>query len=480
MEGSARVTRSKTTGAAAAAAAAAPTTPQPPRLAASLPPTAAAPAAPNKRRRGATTTAVGSAAPPAAHAVAPPPEEAAATPARFERLAAGQVAEVEAVEVAPAQRVMRGAARRAAVAAEAGEAEAGTAEEGASDGEVEEVVEVKKRRRRRGETDPLPFQEPTPELLQRLAAEGYKPPALPVPNLGYACLNTVLRSLKPPVFCSRRACCIAAERDCIKRTLDAKGLPYLGALCLANARDLARLIQWNHEHDIRFCRMSSVLFPWMGTFKFEDLPQVLFFLCGDDGRAGQLAALDEGIVSKSLAEMEMHSLILDLMGYPPSPWNKINIHVGEFRGAKFPSSARASGLGARVAGGWRGATDTVASWDLLFLHRETGVPLVFDFHHHRFCPGGLTEEEALLAAVATWPRGVRPVVHWSESQAGRKPHAHSDYVRRLPNLYGKEAEVDVMVEAKMKEQAVLCWRGDQPLPPEAAGEEGGSGAEEAE
>jgi hypothetical protein len=54
--------------------------------------------------------------------------------------------------------------------------------------------------------------------------------------------------------------------------------------------------------------------------------------------------------------------------------------------------------------------------DLLFLHGLCGVPLVFDFHHHRFCPGGLSEKEALLAAVKTWPAGVRPVVHWSESQ----------------------------------------------------------------
>lgn len=25
--------------------------------------------------------------------------------------------------------------------------------------------------------------------------------------------------------------------------------------------------------------------------------------------------------------------------------------------------------------------------DLLSLHEKTGIPLVFDFHHHRFCPG---------------------------------------------------------------------------------------------
>lgn len=53
---------------------------------------------------------------------------------------------------------------------------------------------------------------------------------------------------------------------------------------------------------------------------------------------------------------------------------------------------------------------------------------MFDFHHQKFCPGDFNEKGALYAAVATWPRGIRPVVHWSESQEGRIPHAHSDYI----------------------------------------------------
>lgn len=46
----------------------------------------------------------------------------------------------------------------------------------------------------------------------------------------------------------------------------------------------------------------------------------------------------------------------------------------------------------------------------------------------RFCPGSFTEEQALRAAIATWPPNIRPVVHWSESQEGRKAHAHSDFI----------------------------------------------------
>ncbi len=59
---------------------------------------------------------------------------------------------------------------------------------------------------------------------------------------------------------------------------------------------------------------------------------------------------------------------------------------------------------------------------------STMMVQVFDFHHQKFCPGSFTAKQAVHAAVATWPQGIRPVVHWSESQEGRKPHAHSDYV----------------------------------------------------
>ena len=60
---------------------------------------------------------------------------------------------------------------------------------------------------------------------------------------------------------------------------------------------------------------------------------------------------------------------------------------------------------------------------------------VFDFHHQKFCPGDFNEKGALYAAVATWPSGIRPVVHWSESQEGRIPHAHSDYISVRPVIY---------------------------------------------
>ena len=74
------------------------------------------------------------------------------------------------------------------------------------------------------------------------------------------------------------------------------------------------------------------------------------------------------------------------------------------------------------------------------------------------CAGDWTEKEAFYAALETWPEGVRPVVHWSESQEDRRASAHSDYIQGPMNLHGKEGDVDVMIEAKCKERTLLRFR----------------------
>ena len=89
---------------------------------------------------------------------------------------------------------------------------------------------------------------------------------------------------------------------------------------------------------------------------------------------------------------------------------------------------------------------------------RTGIPIVFDYHHHVFCQGDLTEKQALELAISTWG-DIKPVVHYSESRAEEKkdakirPHAHSDYVNGPVDDYGYD--LDVMIEAKAKELALF-------------------------
>lgn len=101
--------------------------------------------------------------------------------------------------------------------------------------------------------------------------------------------------------------------------------------------------------------------------------------------------------------------------------------------------------------------------DLLDLHDLTGIPITFDFHHHRFCPGTMSKHQAFEAAISTWPTNVRPVVHWSETPECPKrrkshPHSHSNFVYGPINIYGREMDVDVMIESKAREAALLLYR----------------------
>ncbi|KAL4853397.1 UV-damage endonuclease [Chlorella vulgaris] len=463
--------------AAAAAVSGWPATP----TAAAVPPTIASLASGRKRR--------GREAPPAEQLLSASVPEAATAEAEDVVPAASLLIEEAEAEPEPAEAtaVRRRTRRRRAAepVATDGTPMSPAAADTLRDEQVEVGVEVeeeeapkpkKKGGGRRRQPDPPPLTDmPTAEYVARLQAEGYTPPPLPVPNLGYACLNTTLRDLRPSIFTSR---------DCIKRTMDAKGLPHLGSLALQNCQDLPLMIQWNAEHGIRFFRMSSVIFPWIGTYDAKELPQyeeiaAALRLAGDLARLhGQritfhpshfvkLAATDAELASKSIRELEGHSQILDLMGYEPSPVNKINIHVGGIyssTGSKEDTMRRWAESFQRLSPSCRARmtieNDDVASAfsleDLLFLHELTKCPLVFDFHHHRFCPGSLSEKEALEAAMKTWPAGIRPVVHWSESQEGRKPFAHSDYVRGPINLHGHEDKVD--------ELALMAYRGDIQFP----------------
>ena len=62
--------------------------------------------------------------------------------------------------------------------------------------------------------------------------------------------------------------------------------------------------------------------------------------------------------------------------------------------------------------------------DLLPFCREQGIPFVYDVHHHRCTPDGMSVEEATRQALATWNR--EPLFHISspiEGWNGPKPRS---------------------------------------------------------
>jgi UV DNA damage endonuclease len=177
-----------------------------------------------------------------------------------------------------------------------------------------------------------------------------------------------------------------------------------------------------------------------------------------------LASPNDNVVKKTIVDLNKHSQIMDLMGLSTTPYNKINIHVGGVYGDK------ASAL-QRWVDGFKLLDDNTKSRltienddkqsaytvrDLMFIHQNTGIPIVFDYHHHTCHPDGMTHKEALEMAMSTWPKDITPIVHVSEPRDDKNFRAHHDYVRTEVNTYGYD--VDIMMEAKAKELAVLEYK----------------------
>lgn len=290
-------------------------------------------------------------------------------------------------------------------------------------------------------------------------------------NLGYACINMSLGKS------------VTTNRSMVKRTFNEKGLDYVSELALANSKDVLKILVWNKNNNIKFFRLSSALVPWgdgldLTTLKDYDEISTALRRAGDYAKANGiritshpgpfvvLTSPKENVVEAAIKDLELHGKIFDMMGLSQTPYNKINIHCNGVYGDKLSAMDRFCEnylkLSDSVKKRLTVENDDKATMynvkDLMYIHNKINIPIVFDYHHHLFNTGDLSEEEALKLASTTW-NNITPVVHYSESKALHeennklKPQAHSDYIKSLPNTYG--LDVDIMVEAKAKELAIL-------------------------
>jgi UV DNA damage endonuclease len=167
----------------------------------------------------------------------------------------------------------------------------------------------------------------------------------------------------------------------------------------------------------------------------------------------------EAVVAASVAELDFQAEIAELVGA-----DVMVVHGGGTAGGMTRALERLSRGIERLNGRARSRLALenddrhFAPIDLLPLCEALGVPLVYDVHHHRCHPDGLSTAEATARAAATW--GERePFTHISSPRDGWEapdPKPHADYVdpTDFPEVWrGRRMTVDV--EAKAKERAVL-------------------------
>ncbi len=259
------------------------------------------------------------------------------------------------------------------------------------------------------------------------------------------------------------------------------------------------------EHDIRFYRMATGLAPYAShpdLPRFRDQPRRFAERLREVGERarrdgvrltthpGQYTVLnseDQRVQRLAADELEVQAELLDGMGLGPE--SVVVLHVGGAAGGidaaldRFARGFERLSDAARARLVVENDDRTFALRDVLRLSARIGRPVVWDvLHHHCHDPDRIPDREALELALATWPAGVRPKIHYSTPKTavdertrrtGRRVErtlvlpqlrAHADVIDPITCehfLRGPAAgmrDFDVMLEAKAKDLALLRLR----------------------
>jgi UV DNA damage endonuclease len=297
-------------------------------------------------------------------------------------------------------------------------------------------------------------------------------------NIGYCCINLSMNEgLKKKDY-------ISVNRGMTKKTFESKGLDYVSELTLKNLDDLQKILEWNLKNDISVYRMSSDMFPCLGFYKIEDLPNIKliesklrksgkfamdngFRLSFHPSHFCILASENERVVLNAIDELDKHSQILDLMGLEQSTFYPVNIHIGTTKPGREEACQKFCQNFELLSDSCKKRLtvendDSPNQYSVKMLYdwvySVVKVPIVFDQHHFLFGPQDQSMEESLRLALSTWK--TKPLTHMSSSKKIEDEKsvaiAHADYIYEKIETFG--LEFDTEVEAKCKDLAVLKYR----------------------
>lgn len=280
-------------------------------------------------------------------------------------------------------------------------------------------------------------------------------------RLGYACMNTELKT----VFRTLRVATALAD-----------GTGKIKDLTLKNMQTTLEILQWNLDNDILFYRASSSMIP-LSTHPVNDWvwwEDPDFLLIAGQIRElvqthqmrismhpGQYTVLNSPkpeVVQKSVEDLEYHDRLIQLLG-----GNDLIVHTGGAYGDKEQAKIRFAENYSKLSPSLRSRIrlenddKTFTIRDVLDVHKLCGVPICFDIHHHNCNNDGQPVDIAEI--IATWQGFGTPKIHISTGKEGFTDLRHHELVsekdfQELLDLV-KGEDVDIMFEAKLKEQSVL-------------------------
>ena len=243
-----------------------------------------------------------------------------------------------------------------------------------------------------------------------------------------------------------------------------------------NLACVSEILRYNVRHGLLFFRISSDMvpfashpvctFPWQERFN-KNLSVIGSFIRKHRFRISMhpdqfilLNTQNEDVLGRSITELRYHAEILDLMGLDQTA--KIQIHVGGVYGDKFASMERFVTsydlldplIKSRLV--IENDERLYSASDCLALHKQTGVPILFDSFHHSLNNNGESIPDLLELIRTSWKEqdGI-PMVDYSSQQPGKRAGAHTEHIdTKIFSAFLVETQdfdFDIMLEIKDKE-----------------------------
>ena len=255
------------------------------------------------------------------------------------------------------------------------------------------------------------------------------------------------------------------------------------AVARENLTTLTKMLEWNFTQGIHFLRIGSSIIPlasheafpfdWRERFE-KELTYIRDFtrqhamrLSMHPGQYTVLNSPKEAVVKASVRELEYHATFLDAVD-PNS--GTMTLHAGGAYGDKVAALERLEEnielLSPLAKGKLTLENDdrTFHTEDILSVCERMGLPVIFDFFHHKLNPVHERWDEGLVPlverVVKTWG-GRIPKFHLSSPRDFTTAHADfvelGDFLQVTDTLgqIGGDEPYDVMLEAKQKDVALL-------------------------
>lgn len=263
----------------------------------------------------------------------------------------------------------------------------------------------------------------------------------------------------------------------------AKGIR-LDRVSKLNIENTLRILKYNRAMNIQVYRLTSKLIPlathqelagWEYQRQFaSELRQLGEFVKQNDFRISAhpdhftiLNPVKQEVLLASVKDLDYHVRLYEAMGLEDYRY-KLVLHVGGLYGDKCSSIERFkfnfSKLPDRIRKRIIIENDDkcFTAADVLQLCKDLGAPMVLDVHHHKCANNGERLSELLPEIYKTWDgEPFPPKIHFSSPKSQKEFRSHADYIDHagfmefLNTAKALDCDIDIMLEAKMKDRALL-------------------------